>query len=271
MTTVRNGDVVLSYERRGHGPRLLVLLGSGMTVDTSGVLVDLFAGSFEVLVGDYRGLGLSGPAPAPYDMAACAADALAVMDDARWAAARVLGISFGGMVAQELAVTAPGRVERLALLCTSAGGPGGSSYPLHELAERPTDERVATGRLLLDSRFDEPWLATHPGDRALARMMSDRDRHQDPTTGPGRRAQLEARRTHDVWDRLGRIACPTFVGCGRYDRIAPPANGAALAGRIPGATLHTYEGGHAFMAQDPASLTDVLSFLLGPGPGRGRV
>ncbi len=266
MATALSADgVELFYQRRGMGPRLLFLLGSGMTVEGAGLLVDLFARPFDLAVGDYRGLGRSGPPPGPYGMATCAADALAVMDAAGWSSARVLGVSFGGMVAQELAVTAPRRVERLALLCTSPGGEGGSSYPLHELAGLSDAERADRGRLLLDRRFDPAWLASHPGDRALADAMGDRGRTdghpEDPSTETGRRFQLEARRTHDVWDRLDRIACPTFVACGRFDGIAPPANSAAIASRIAGAELHTYEGGHAFLAQDRRSITEVVAFL----------
>jgi 3-oxoadipate enol-lactonase len=266
MATALSADgVELFYQRRGTGPRLLFLLGSGMTVDASGLLVDLFDRSFDLAVGDYRGLGRSGPPPGAYGMATCAADALAVMDAAGWSSARVLGVSFGGMVAQELAVTAPRRVESLALLCTSPGGAGGSSYPLHELAGLSDAERADRGRLLLDRRFEPAWLASHPGDRALADAMADRGRTEghpeDPSTETGRRLQLEARRTHDVWDRLDRIACPTFVACGRFDGIAPPPNSAAIASRIAGAELHTYEGGHAFMAQDRRSITEVVAFL----------
>ena len=154
-------------------------------------------------------------------------------------------------------------MERLALLCTSPGGAGGSSYPLHELAALPDAERAERGRLLLDRRFDPAWLAAHPADRALAEAMSDRVRTDggDPSADAGRRQQLEARRTHDVWDRLDRITCPTFVGCGQFDGIAPPANSASIASRIAGAELHTYHGGHAFMAQDRRSIPDVITFL----------
>ncbi len=72
-------------------------------------------------------------------MADYAADALALLDAVGWDTCRVVGVSFGGMVAQELAVTAPERVERLALCCTSPGGVGGASYPLQELAALPVD------------------------------------------------------------------------------------------------------------------------------------
>ena len=64
----------------------------------------------------------------------------------------MIGVSFGGMVAQELAVRHPRRVARLVLACTSPGGAGGSSYPLHELAELPDEERVSRSLELADTR-----------------------------------------------------------------------------------------------------------------------
>ena len=172
-------------------------------------------------------------------MSDCARDALAVMDAVGWDTARVLGISFGGMVAQELAVTVPHRIERLALLCTSPGGQVGSSYPLHEL-EALDDGGTGTAvrRRLIDTRFDDEWLASHPSDRNLVEALERRA----PATRPERRRaghleQLEARRYHDVWDRLPSIACPTYVACGRFDGIAPPRNSAAMASRIADARL----------------------------------
>jgi pimeloyl-ACP methyl ester carboxylesterase len=174
------------------------------------------------------------------------------------------------MVAQELAVTVPGRVERLALLCTSPGGAGRSSYPLGELDSLAPDERRALGHRLLDTRFDAAWLASHPSDRALADLMDNREGASDPGRRAAELAQLEARSHHDVWDRLPRITCPTFVGSGRFDGIAPPANGAALASRIPGAVFREYDGGHAFFIQDPACLPEVTGFLLQSVPEAGR-
>jgi pimeloyl-ACP methyl ester carboxylesterase len=73
-------------------------------------------------------------------MADYAADVLALADHVGWSSFRVFSISFGGMIALELAVTNPERVERLALLSTSSGGAGGASYPLHELPPVTTPE-----------------------------------------------------------------------------------------------------------------------------------
>jgi pimeloyl-ACP methyl ester carboxylesterase len=64
-----------------------------------------------------------------------------------------------------------------------------------------------------------------------------------------------------VWDRLHRIRCPTLVACGRYDGIAPPANSDAIAARIAGAELRTFEGGHAFFVQDPSALPALVGFV----------
>jgi pimeloyl-ACP methyl ester carboxylesterase len=175
----------------------------------------------------------------------------------------VVGISFGGMVAQELAVTAPERVEALALCCTSPGGAGGASYPLHELAELPPEGRATVGTQLLDTRFDTEWLSTHPADRGLAEMVATRHRAA-PASAEHRRGeveQLRARAGHDVCDRLHRITCPTLVAAGRYDGIAPVANSEAIASRVPHAELRVYEGGHAFFAQDARALPEIIDFL----------
>ena len=255
------------YERWGAGPRLLFLNGSGSSIATSKLLIDCFTGDFDVLVHDQRGLGESAIPPGPYSMADYAADAAALLDHVGWERARVAGVSFGGMVAQELAVTFPERVERLALLCTSPGGADLASYPLHELAALPEAERARLGTELLDTRFVPEWLDAHPGDRALADMMAARrneSKHAEQLRGEAE--QLDARRRHDVTGRLGAITCPTLVASGRYDGIAPPANGEAIASRVPGAELRVYEGGHAFFAQDAAALPDVIAFLRGPDP-----
>ncbi len=262
MPTAAVNGIEVAYERRGEGPRLLFLGGSGSSLAESALLRAPFADAFDVVAHDQRGLGATSVPPGPYSMADYAADALGLMDHLGWASCRLVGISFGGMVAQEVAVTAPERIERMALLCTSSGGAGGASYPLHELAELTDDERAAAYPQLLDTRFTPGWLDTHEADRRLLSMMAGRVGRERPAEARrGEREQLEARRHLDVWDRLPRITCPTLVASGRHDGIAPPANGEAIAGQIPGAELRLYEGGHAFVAQDPTALPEVIAFL----------
>jgi 3-oxoadipate enol-lactonase len=260
-TAAVNG-IDVYYERRGSGPRTLFLNGSGSTLETSALLIQPFAERIDVVAHDQRGLGRTSIPPGPYSMADYAADAAALLDEIGWDTCRVVGVSFGGMVAQELAVTWPDRVERLALVCTSPGGAGGASYPLHELADLPEAERAEIGMRVLDTRFTREWLAEHPADRGLAQMMAARG--QLPKTEEQRRGeheQLMARRGHDVWDRLPKITSSTLVAAGRFDGIAPLSNAEGIASRIPGAQLRVYEGGHAFFAQDPAALPQIIDFL----------
>ena len=252
----------LWFEVLGSGPRVLVFNGSGASIDTSRPLIDALASRCEVLVHDQRCLGRSTvPADQP-TMADYAADAARLLDHVGWSSAAVFGISFGGMVAQEFAVTWPERVERLALLCTSPGGEGGSSAPLHLLADMEPAERARTSLRHLDTRFDAQWLAEHPFDRAIVEQMAARQRDErSAERRRGEAMQLEARRHHDVWDRLPRITSPTLVMCGEFDGLAPPTNSEAIVSRIAGSELRRYQGGHMFLVQDRRAMPDVLSFL----------
>jgi 3-oxoadipate enol-lactonase len=257
--------VELYWEQRGGGPRLLFCNGSGLTLQDVRLLLDPLAASFDLLAWDYRGFGRSAPVTRPYTMADVAADAAGLLEIAGWESCRVVGVSFGGMVAQEFAVTNPGRVERLALACTSAGGEGGSSYPLQKLLELPPGQRAAAELKLADSRWDQRWLEAHPVDRAIAgRLTAAGQDQQDPAAAAASAAQLQAREGHDVWDRLGAITCPALVGYGNYDGIAPARNSTSIASRIRGAELHGYEGGHGFLFQDPAALPAFTAFLQAP-------
>jgi pimeloyl-ACP methyl ester carboxylesterase len=263
MPTVAANGIEIYHEFHGEGPRLLFVNGSGATLETTGMMLAPYAARFEVLAFDQRGLGRTSIPEGPYEMADYAADAAALLDHVGWDRCRAVGISFGGMVAQEFAVTHPERVERLALVCTSPGGDF-ASYPLHELDGKSEEELLALGATLLDTRFTPEYLAEHETDRMIAEMVAAR--RANPSSGEVRRgeqAQLDARSRLDVIDRLGRITSPTLVASGRYDGIAPVDNGEAIAARVPGAELRVYEGGHMFFIQDPTALPEILDFLAG--------
>ena len=260
MPTASVNGIEIYYERRGEGPPVVFLNGSGATLEGMGILLDVFASRCDLLAHDQRGLGRTEIPAGPYSMSEYAADAAGLLDHVGWETARVVGISFGGMVAQELAVTYPDRVDRLALLCTSPGGPL-PSYPLHELATISDADRSSRYLPLLDTRFTPQWMAEHENDRNLAAMVADRAQDKSAEVRRGETEQLDARRRHDVLDRLDRISCPTLVAAGRFDGIAPLANSEAISDRIPDADLRVYEGGHAFFAQDGRALPEVLDFL----------
>jgi len=252
------------YERGGNaesGRRLLLINGSGRDLRQKPSLLEgPLAADFELLAFDQRGLGQTDKPEPPYRMADYASDALALLDHVGWERCRVYGISFGGMVAQELAVTAPERVERLVLACTSPGGAGGSSYPLHELRDRPASEQAALYLNLLDTRGEGAGELLSRIARAL--LAGQAVGAGEPDRDRGACAQLEARRGHDTYGRLGRLGMPVLIAAGRYDGIAAPANQEAMHRAIPGSRLEWFEGGHVFMLQDPRANDAIRDFLL---------
>jgi pimeloyl-ACP methyl ester carboxylesterase len=262
MPTERLNGINLYWEQSGEGPRLLMFNGSGSTIDRMRPLLQVLAAHFNVVMHDQRGLGNTEIPEGPYSMSDYATDAIALVDHLGWDTFNVMGISFGGMVAQEFAVTVPERVERLALLCTSPGGPGGSSYPLHELRSMNEEERASVAMTIMDTRFTPEWLEAHPADKLFVQgIRGDYGATPGSEAERGEIEQLAARRTHDVWERLGAISAPTFVGAGRFDGIAPLSNSEAIAQRIPNAELHVYEGGHGFFAQDASAFPEIIAFL----------
>ena len=190
---VANG-IDLYYERRGAGPRLLFLNGSGSSIETSELLIKLFTNDFEVLVHDQRGLGRTEVPPGPYTMADYAADAAALLDhvglgsgsrrrrelrrDGRAGARRHVA---GADRAPRAAVHVAGRCGRCVVPAARARGALGSRAGC--LARRS----------LLDTRFTPEWLAEHPGDRGLADMMASRRGGQKTPDAAARRSRAARR------------------------------------------------------------------------------
>ncbi len=265
MTRATLAGVELYYEVAGAGERLLLISGTGGDLRAPPNVFDgPLAKMFEIAAYDQRGLGRSSVPPGPYSMADYAADAAGLLDVLAWEDALVMGISFGGMVAQELVLRHPARVRRLVLACTSSGGGGGASYPLHELAALAEDDRIARHLELADTRYDAAWRADNPEQwRSLVSLLQARAviGSHEQGRAEGAALQLDARRRHDTWDRLGQIRCPTFVCGGTFDGIAPPANAEHLASAIPGATLQMFEGGHLFLLQDRDAWSAITAFL----------
>jgi 3-oxoadipate enol-lactonase len=263
---VKVDDIEIYHERAGAGPPLLFISGTGGDLrNRPGVFEGPLARTFDLLAYDQRGLGRTDKPDAPYSMAGYADDAAGLMDAVGWDKALVVGVSFGGMVAQELALRHPAKVERLVLACTSPGGAGGASYPFHEIGDM---DRLERSRMLIpiaDTRRDAAWAAANPAlyDQILALGAAD-PFADEPGHAIGARRQLEARAAHDTWDRLPQIACPVMIAAGRYDGIALPATQERMVARIPGARLQFFDGGHLFMIQDRTAIPAMVAFLCSP-------
>lgn len=265
MPFAKIGDLELYYERMGQGPRLLFISGTGGDLRLKPNVFDgPLPRHFDTLAYDQRGLGQSSKPDRPYSMAEYAEDAARLMEEIGWGSALVIGVSFGGMVAQELAINHPHMVEGLVLACTTPGGAGGSSYPFHTIEHLKGEERARHMIPISDRRHDAAWAAAHPEQYAKMVELAAADPHADePGMAAGRHRQIEARARHDTWDRLDQIRCPTLVCAGRYDGIAPPEIAGAMANRIRGAELRLFEGGHLFMLQDREAFPAMIRFLKG--------
>jgi 3-oxoadipate enol-lactonase len=262
MPIVRVRDLDLYHELHGAGPPLLSISGTGNDLRFSRPDLSPLNDRFTVAHYDQRGLGRTSVPPGPYTMADYADDAAGLLDVLGWERVPVVGVSFGGMVAQQLALRHPDRVQRLVLACTSSGGRGGSSVDLRALEELPEGERTTASLRLMDTRYDPDAGSAPPGlDTVIALLRSRDAAPPDPERARGARLQLDARARHDVYDRLPSVGVPTLVIGGRFDALAPPENSAAIAAAVPGARLELCDGGHLFMLQDPTAWPTILGFL----------
>jgi pimeloyl-ACP methyl ester carboxylesterase len=226
-------------------------------------LVPALADRYRVIRVDNRGAGLTGDVPgAPYTVETMAGDCLAVLDAAGVHQAHVVGISMGGLIAQEIALTAP---ERVRSLCLTATHPGiahavvdpeamamlmkrGEMTPA-EAAEAsvPFNYAPSTPR----ERIEEDWAVRFP----LA------------ATNEGYMAQAVGTAQWDGYDRIPGITARTLVLHGEIDRLVPPANGRTIAERIPGAELVLVpDANHVLMTDQPEQVGKILLDWLDRNP-----
>jgi 3-oxoadipate enol-lactonase len=271
MPTVKLGDLDFYYERKtpdaspdGKAPApLLFISGTGSDLRNKPNALDgPLPKHFDTLAYDQRGLGQSAKPDVPYTMADYADDAAALMDAMGWADAHVVGVSFGGMVAQELALRHPARIRRLVLACTSPGGAGGASYPLHDVQHLDPDARARHLIPIMDTRRTPDWIKANTDTYEQFVTFAANDLYRDePNHAMGQRRQLEARQHHDTWDRLHNITCPTLICGGKYDGQAQPETQEKMLNRIPNAELKMFEGGHMFIIQDRKAFPAMVAFL----------
>jgi 3-oxoadipate enol-lactonase len=247
--------VRIAWEKRGAGIPVVLVHGLGYARWGWEPVADLLAERFELLLLDNRGIGDSAAPPGPYTVAEMAGDVLTVMDEAGVEHGHVVGTSLGGMIAQELALSAPERVEKLVLVCTTPGGSNAAPMPeptVKLIAEAPTVEPLVALR-----RFVENALAPDPPEELVARILAHRLATAQPSTAWA--AQAAAGASFDAWDRLGKIAAPTLVVHGTEDVVVDPGNADLLARLIPDARVEWFEGcGHLLFWEEPDRFVEVV-------------
>jgi 3-oxoadipate enol-lactonase len=255
------GDVTIAYELLGDpdAPRLVHVSGSGSDLRRKPRVADTaLVEHFQVLAYDHRGLGRSTAGPHRPTMAEFGHDLLRLLDHVGWDRCFAVGVSFGGMVLQEAAVSAPWRFPKLVLACTSAGGQGGASYPLHELIDLAPEDRRHRWVDALDTRNSDP--DRHAAVLSVIEAMEAA--RESPAQTSGEVAQLLARRDHDTWHRLPALTMPVLIAAGRHDGIAPPANQETMASQLAEPTIEWFDGGHGFFFEDRRAYPTIIDFLL---------
>jgi pimeloyl-ACP methyl ester carboxylesterase len=259
VPAVALGDIELHYEERGAGHPLLLVPGIPAIASDWAPLAEPLSRSRRVIAYDNRGSGATTVTPAPYTTAGLAADAVALLDALEIERADVFGMSLGGMIAQELALGWPERVDRLVLGCTHCG-----------LAHAgPPDRDAGRAFAMQTDDWGERMAALAPFafaagvDGDFVRRFVEK-KSADVQEPEGYRGQIAAVLGHDSYDRLPGLARPTLILSGDSDRVIPAASSEVLLQRIPGSRLELVAGaGHLFFLERPEESLRLLDeFLL---------
>jgi pimeloyl-ACP methyl ester carboxylesterase len=250
----------LAWRTVGSGPPLLLVNGYAATGgDWDPQLLRRLGESFELVSPDNRGMGSSQLGdPAGLTVDGMARDLERLLDVLAIERAPVVGWSMGGFVAQRLALRAPARVERMALLASDPGGAAAipaAADVWARLLDHSGSAREQATRLI--SLLFPPALAPAIDDRFGAIVALARSGLSPQTLAAQAAAMIAWHREEQA--RPDADAPPALVAHGSEDVVIPPANADALAARWPGARVERFDGGgHAFMAQEPLRLADLI-------------
>ncbi|MGH7389573.1 MAG: alpha/beta fold hydrolase [Candidatus Rokuibacteriota bacterium] len=251
MPKVRVGDIEMYYVEAGSGEPLVLIMGFGGDHLAWGFQFRALAEQFRVIAFDNRGVGQSDTPDVPYTIAMMADDTAGLMTALAIDRADVVGVSMGGMIAQELALRHPRRVRSLHLGCTLARS---DSY-MRALIEAWREVRRNLGREASLRAFG-PWLfapVTYQERPELIEML-----YQNALANPypqsltGFLRQGDAIAAHDTLERLETVACPTLVSVAEDDILVPPRFSTEIAAAIPGARLEVVpRAGHVYFWERP--------------------
>jgi 3-oxoadipate enol-lactonase len=259
VTAAVHDDARLAYDVEGEGPPLLLVQGLGYGRSGWGPAPRLLAARHRVVSYDSRGFGESDATPGPYTTKQLAADAVAVLDAAGVEQADVIGISLGGMVAQEFVLLAPDRVRRLVLVATTPGGRG--SFPMPEqtvalMRRSPGLDPVEALRLFVVNA-----LAPDAPESLVDEIVAYRA--ANPPNPAGWHALAAAGAAHDASARLAEVRAPTLVLHGTADNVVDARNAPLLAESIPAARLELLDGaGHLLPWERPQAFAALVEEFL---------
>jgi pimeloyl-ACP methyl ester carboxylesterase len=244
--------VKIAWEAAGSGPPVILVQGLGYARWGWDPVVPGLAERFRVLSFDNRGIGESDKPAGPYSARLMADDVLQVLDEAGVERAHVIGASLGGMIAQEVAVAAPERVDRLVLCCTTPGGP--DAVPMPDVTVRLFQEAASLEPLEALRRFVVNALGPDAPEALVDEIY--RRRVENPPDPAGWQAQAAAGTTFAGVD--GAIAAPTLVLHGTADNVVAVGNAELLGGRV-----ELFEGcGHLFFWEQPDRFVRIVTEFL---------
>ena len=274
MPTTKSNGIEVYFEEQGDGEPLLLIMG--LAGDSVAWLFqrEAFAAKYRTIVFDNRGVGRTSKPDGPYTIAAMADDAVGVLDALDIPRAHVVGVSMGGMIAQELALRHPHRVRGLVLGCTYAKPDDGVTATFDDSLAFFGGTKGANGEIQVDLSNLDPMAFIGrllPLTFTPQFIMTELPKLMQVFSGVMTHgfdlraimAQVAATQGHDTVDRLGQISAPTLVLTGDSDMLIPPANSDVLAASIPGARLQKIAGGsHGFNFETPDAFNAaVLEFL----------
>lgn len=262
MPQLKLANVDIHYDFYGHGEPLVLIPGFTAGAWIWFKQIAQLATRFRVITFDPRGIGKSSFASEPLTMRLLADDTAALLHDLGIEQAHILGVSFGGFVAQEFALAYPEATRTLSLCCTSFGGPNHVSPSIDILTAVlsrngfNSEERIR--RILLPA-FSPDFVRSHPGevDEVIKLRLAN------PVVEEAFNAQLKAGIGFDAESRVGGIKAPTLVLSGEADAIVPVQNSRNLAEQIPGARLRLVAGGsHLFFIEQPDEFNRIVAEFL---------
>jgi len=267
MPTVEVPGAELHYVREGSGEPLLLIQGMSATHLTWGEpFLSAVGEGFDRVAFDNRGMGLSGRAEMPFTIADMANDTLGLLDALEIESAHVIGISMGGMIAQELALAHPDRIRTLTLGATYCGGPNGKLMAREDVERLGVafadKDPTAVRRVMWEINLSPAFRADDSRFAAFEAMGAELR-----APGPVVLQQMRACGLHNTSDRLGQIAVPTLVVHGTADALLPVENGHEIASLIP-APLELLDGvGHMFWWEQPQRSAELIRDHVGQPAG----